>query len=183
MKNLDLLIPQKHVEKDAYLWATVTATSPLRIRLDGETEPLDFTPDALIRETTVGARVWCQMHGRRLIVIGSAGGPPAPPTPNNTGWITPTCENGWAAQTGLGVTPGAYRRLNGAVHFRGNIKGGTVGSTMFTLPAEFRPATNLAFPVAHSTGVGRCNVFSNGKVTADAPSELVALNGIYYTLD
>lgn len=180
MRNLDLLIPQKPVEKDIYTWGTVTATNPLRIRLDGDMEPLDFTPDALIRETVVDARVWCQMHGRRLIVIGSAGGPPAP---NNTGWITPTFENGWAAQTGVGVTPVAYRRLNGAVHFRGNITGGTVGSTMFTLPADFRIATDLAFPVAHSTGVGRCNVFSNGEVTSDAPSESVSLNGIYYTLD
>lgn len=73
MKNLDLLIPKENpAPKDSYSWATITQSTPLRIRIDGESEPLDLTPDSLTSDVTVGKRVWCQFHGRRVIVIGTA---------------------------------------------------------------------------------------------------------------
>jgi hypothetical protein len=55
---------------DVWRWATVTATSPLRVRLDGEASALPFTPSALAAATmfTVGQRVLVQFIGRRAIV-------------------------------------------------------------------------------------------------------------------
>jgi hypothetical protein len=75
MKNLDLLIPRAPEPKsDWWSWATVTQASPLRIRLDGETDALDITPDTLTAGLAVSDRVWVQVSGRRAIVLGRSGG-------------------------------------------------------------------------------------------------------------
>lgn len=59
----------------SWKWGTVTATAPLRVRLDGDDDALDITPDALA-VVGVGDRVWCQLHGatakKRLIILGKA---------------------------------------------------------------------------------------------------------------
>lgn len=54
-----------------FRWGTVTAVGPLRVRLDGEVDPLDMTPDSLA-VVAVGDRVWCQIADRRLVVLGKA---------------------------------------------------------------------------------------------------------------
>lgn len=69
-KNLDLLIPKKAAPVSSFMWATVTQASPLRIRLDGELEPLGITPDTLINGLVVNDRVWVQVVNRRLVVMG-----------------------------------------------------------------------------------------------------------------
>lgn len=90
MKNLDLLIPQSAPEPDRFAWATVTAIDPIRVRLDGEATPLDIDPDSLIDIgwLDVDRRVWCQIHGRRVLILGQSGKdtyvaptPPDPPDP------------------------------------------------------------------------------------------------------
>lgn len=53
---------------DTWLWATVTATGPLRVRLDGDDDPLDSTPVATC-SPAVGARVLCLLHDRQLVVV------------------------------------------------------------------------------------------------------------------
>lgn len=57
-----------------FLWGTVTATSPLRVQIDGDAAALDITPDTLVDPATltVGARVRCESANRRLIVHGVA---------------------------------------------------------------------------------------------------------------
>lgn len=59
-----------------FRWATVTQVSPLRIRLDGDTDELPVTPDSLVAPAAlaVNVRVWVQLYGRRLIVLGAANG-------------------------------------------------------------------------------------------------------------
>ena len=59
---------------DSFWWATVTATGPLRIRRDGDADPLPITPDALVSGLVVGARVWCQRSGRAVIILGRNNG-------------------------------------------------------------------------------------------------------------
>lgn len=52
-------------------WGRVTAVSPVRIRLDGETVPLDITPQSLAPDLAVGDVVRCELEsGRQLIVYG-----------------------------------------------------------------------------------------------------------------
>ena len=55
-------------------WATVTATGPLRMRRDGDADPLPITPDALVSGLVVGARVWCQRSGRAVVILGRNNG-------------------------------------------------------------------------------------------------------------
>ena len=57
-----------------YGWAEVTQTAPLRIRIDGQTAELPITPDTLVAGLAVNDRVLTLTLGRRLIVLGRAGG-------------------------------------------------------------------------------------------------------------
>lgn len=57
-----------------WTWATVTtAGAGFRIRLDGDTTALGYTPDTLVAGTslTLGTRVRCEITDRRVIVHGA----------------------------------------------------------------------------------------------------------------
>lgn len=69
--DMDLLLPKPAPRRESWRWATVTQVSPLRVRLDGDAAPLTVTPDRLVT-VTLGARVWCQIAGRRVVVHGVA---------------------------------------------------------------------------------------------------------------
>lgn len=49
-------------------WATVTGTSPLRVRVDGDPDPLAVDVVTLVSGLTVGARVRFQLDGILIIV-------------------------------------------------------------------------------------------------------------------
>lgn len=85
MKGLDQLsraASRRTSDISTWTWATVTDDSPLRVQLDGESAPLDFTPDALVSGLAVDDRVWVQLvanpdpqrRHRRAIVTGKAAG-------------------------------------------------------------------------------------------------------------
>lgn len=63
-------------EDNSYRWAAVTALSPLRVKLDGENLALPITPESLVpaRTLRVGTRVWVQLYGRRVVILGASGG-------------------------------------------------------------------------------------------------------------
>lgn len=54
-----------------FAWATVTGTSPLRVRVDGDTAPLDVTPDTLVTVST-DDRVRVELADHRVIIHGIA---------------------------------------------------------------------------------------------------------------
>ena len=67
-----------------FRWGTITSSSPLRVRLDGETLAVEVTPETLVSPAllAVGTRVWVQRLNRRLIILGAtAGGTPVVPDP------------------------------------------------------------------------------------------------------
>jgi microcystin-dependent protein len=64
---LDLLLPEAGPPSDSWRWGTITSTSPLRVQLDGDTDPLDVDPDVLTIGMVTGERVYCQLHGRRVL--------------------------------------------------------------------------------------------------------------------
>lgn len=82
LNNLSMLVPQEEPDPFATRWATVTQASPLRIRIDGDPDPLPITPDTLVAGLLVGDRVRLEMatnndpafRGRRAIITGRAGG-------------------------------------------------------------------------------------------------------------
>lgn len=72
--DLDPLIPQEPPLPPSFRYATVTATDPLRIRLDGDEAPLPITPQSLI-PAVPGERVYVGIVNRRITVLGAVGGP------------------------------------------------------------------------------------------------------------
>lgn len=68
----DILLPAGPAPQGAFYWATVTSVSPLQVRLDGETVPLNIKPVTLVYGLSVGDRVWCQLNKRQLLIIKSA---------------------------------------------------------------------------------------------------------------
>lgn len=59
---------------DSWLFATVTATNPLRVRLDGDATQIASTPITLVSGLAVNDRVWCQLHGLQLVIHGRTTG-------------------------------------------------------------------------------------------------------------
>jgi chitobiase/beta-hexosaminidase-like protein len=86
VKNLGLLVPTATLS-DRATWATVTALSPLRVKIDGDTSALAGAPDTLAAGLLVNDRVWVALvtnndpddEYRRVIILGKANGslPPA----------------------------------------------------------------------------------------------------------
>lgn len=82
MRSLNLLASAVGAPPDISLWswATVTATGPLRVRVDGESTALAITPDTLVSGLAVDNRVWVQLvtsadptrRQRRIVIIGKA---------------------------------------------------------------------------------------------------------------
>lgn len=68
-------------------------------------------------------------------------------------WNTPALQNSWQPwetvnPDGLGLSnPGYYRDPYGVVHLQGVITGGSIGTTIFTLPTGYRPNRYLIYPV------------------------------------
>ena len=58
---------------DVWRWATVTNLNPLRIRLDGDSQPLLSTPDT-VTPVQAGDRVRVHVYHRRATIMGIAGG-------------------------------------------------------------------------------------------------------------
>lgn len=58
--------------QSSWAWATVTDTSPLSIKLDNSPDALAATPDTLVAGLSVNDRVFVQVWGTRLIVLGKA---------------------------------------------------------------------------------------------------------------
>lgn len=68
-------------------WGTVTQESPLRVRLDADTDPLPFKPMTLVAGLDVGDRVQVALQNRRATVIGRGGGIPPAPEPDPFGLV------------------------------------------------------------------------------------------------
>lgn len=123
---------------DSWTWGTVTAASPLRVRLEHDSAPLDLTPDAMTAGLALDDRVLVLRHGTKAIVWGQ-GGPPI----DDTGWVDLTLRTGW-------LTTASYapqiRRIGNRVILKGALtRSGTTGAinSMFTVPEGFRPGASI----------------------------------------
>ena len=91
----------------------------------------------------------------------------------------PGFENGWK-NVGEGFAHASfYLDPIGRVHMKGNVSGGTLEKSVFTLPVGYRPPEQLVFVVATGTvSSAEVEVLSNGEVLASGPK--VALDGISF---
>lgn len=117
-------------------WATVTDDSPLRIRLDGDSDPLPFTPDSLIDPAALAVddRVRCELADRRVVIVGRSGGiqsAPAVPAGCVAHTAASTAPSGWLLCDGATVSRTTYSDLFAAI---GTTFGAGNGTTTFGLP-------------------------------------------------
>lgn len=123
--------------RSSWTWATVTAISPLRVKLDGDSAAIAVTPASTGGQIfTVGQRVWCQIYKGRVIVHG--GGLDAW---DNTAPDPTSIDSRFA----LVNPPNASRRMGMCafnVDLAPNVTiaaGDITNINLFTLPAGFRP--------------------------------------------
>ena len=110
-KGLDPFAPPDGpgvTRESSWRWATVTATGPVQVRWDGDSQPLGVTPEWLVAGVApvVGLRVWTQTYGRRVLVVGAAG-TGASSAYSTTAWaMAPIVATGgstwWGDQDGIG---------------------------------------------------------------------------------
>lgn len=85
--GLEVLIPEPQKMGTSLRLATVTQASPLRIRLDGDTAALPYTPACLASAgvLAVDSRVLCLASSGHLVVVGAVGGTYNAPCPHAVG--------------------------------------------------------------------------------------------------
>lgn len=116
-----------------------------------------------------------QWDGTAWVTVGSE--------PSHT-WVAPTFQNSWTNYGGQWQTARYTRTADGIVHVQGLVSSGTMGATIFTLPAGYRPSTTswLIFPVqTNPNTIGRVNVTNGGEIICEAGSNSwVSLSGISF---
>lgn len=177
----------------SFQWATVTATNPLQVRLDGMSEPLAGAVDALVMPP-VGRRVMVMVWNRRAIIMGALRGPDLPEIPKmpdeiiSTGWKPLTVSSGWGEVRGH--TP-SFRRWGDLVIISGAVERRVGGylSSLVTLPdAALRPV-GTQFIGASVTSRGQASelyMSGSGVVSVqgytaigDDPGMIVPLSCVY----
>lgn len=153
--NLDLLIPQpSKTTDDSWRWGSVTGVGPLRIKLDGDSSPLPYSPDSLASGLVVGDRVWVQNKYSRLIVIGRSNASGH----TDSGWFDIAPAYGFASDTEF---PMRGRRFStGQVSLEGRFvytgsgsQTWSSGDTILTLPdSKLYPERNHAAYIAAYVG-------------------------------
>jgi len=88
---------------------------------------------------------------------------------SSTGFTALTLQNGWT-NAPFSTSNAAVSLAGGIVHFKGAVSSGTSG-VLFTLPAGFRPATDVYVPVdlCNATN-GRLHIQPNGVTDVEVPS-------------
>lgn len=78
----------------------------------------------------------------------------------------PLFENGWVNASIVGMPDMRfYLDKHGRVHIEGAVSGGALGSTIFTLPVNYRPGKSQRYAQAGADGVTFIQVDPTGEVT------------------
>lgn len=93
-----------------------------------------------------------------------------------TAWTAVVFANGWVNLDAPRACQ--YRKIGDMVYMSGCMASGTMGATAFTLPAGFRPRSNIAFITQISGGVGNLTILSSGAVNVTVAS--TGTNGFAY---
>ena len=101
-------------------------------------------------------------------------GPPAAPT-----YIAPTLINSWANLGSGFQAAGYFKDADGIVHLAGMVTGGG-NTSVFVLPAGYRPLTKHRFVVLANGALGYVDVQAGGNVFFTTGSPWVSLDGISF---
>lgn len=95
------------------------------------------------------------------------------------GWVAPALSGTWANQAGYNPA-GYYKDATGRVHLRGGVTGGAVPSTIFTLPAGYRPLNEQRHAVMANGAFGYVTVQTTGIVQASGGAVPFSLDGLSF---
>lgn len=110
------------------------------------------TTQLTISNEMVGGNVSIQTNGGRIDL-------------EQAPWITPTLLNSWANYDTTNYNSvGYFKDSCGIVHLKGVVKSGAVGTTIFNLPAGYRPIKNNMFATIADNAFGRVDVLLGGNV-------------------
>jgi len=100
------------------------------------------------------------------------------------GWQIPTLTNSWVNVT-LGNQPARYwKDSTGVVHLGGYVKSGTMGQSIFTLPAGYIPASAVNFGTISNGAFGGGYITGAGLVIPTAGSNAgFSLDGVSFRTD
>jgi hypothetical protein len=104
----------------------------------------------------------------------------------DTNWVAVTFTNSWVNYGSGYDTCGYYKDALGFVHLKGLVKSGSLGTSVFTLPAGYRPATDKIFVTIGSNdgsnhALGRVTVNDSGTVVVTlAGTSFTSLEGITF---
>lgn len=160
-------------QRARWTWATVTQESPLRVRLDGQSQSLDMTPDSLVGGLRVNDRVKAVLIEKGLLVVGVA---------TSGQWANITIHSPFAAQGASNVPQ--VRLRNGTVESRWGFSAtGTSANGTFLvgqLPTGTYPARTEYRPAVSSSANATADwiIETNGTVTLRIGSTV----GGYYML-
>lgn len=118
---------------NTYRWATVTVSSPLQIQLDGDSLPLPLVPESLLAgDPAVSSRVWVQLFGLRVIVLGTSGNSSGDsPVGAVLSFAGATAPVGWLLCNGAAVSRTVYAQLFAVISTTFGVGNGT---TTFNVP-------------------------------------------------
>ncbi len=153
---------------DAETGASVAATFAIRDRWEKRDRlVIDAAGNVGIGTTTPGAKL--EVKGGVTILEQEA-------------WQTPAFQNGWVNFSTSYNTAGYFKDSQGVVHLKGLVKSGKASTTIFTLPAGYRPAGRELHVVCTSPDVsGRVDVYTDGQVHMNAGSvSWISLDGITF---
>lgn len=92
-------------------------------------------------------------------------------------WTAPSLTNSWV-NFGSAFNPvGYWKDNNGTVFLRGVVKSGVMGSSIFTLPAGYRPANRPLCATISNDAFARVDIFATGEVMPQVGSN------VYFSLD
>lgn len=133
------------------------------------------------------------VNGRVGTVTGLAESDHSHSAGGDTSWHTigasgePAFQNGWVDYGAGYPTPGFQKDAQGYVHFRGLVKGGTLGAAAFTLPVGYRPGNPRNGPstyvmrhlIVHGNNAAAFGgIMANGNVNLSTTNAWWELGGI-----
>lgn len=166
-----LLPRDSGIRQDSWRWGIVKQVNPLRVQLDGDTAPLNGTPDTLT-PVRVNDRVRVHIYNRRSTVIGVSGGAVVESVPYADSARIVRSEP-------LVVSAGKFRVAASTPAPRVYMQGGRVwlagravagqqptrysySGVYFTLPSWARPEQKLVFTIVFSGAVSVVTIEKNG---------------------
>jgi hypothetical protein len=102
-------------------------------------------------------------------------------------WNSLTLQNSWAWYDGGGgifSTPQYTKGADGLVSIKGLIRSGTIGATIATLPAGYRPAARILLAAYSNAAYARLDIDASGNIIASTGSNAwYSLDGINFYAD